>query len=204
MPLAFRASFAHFLRTRHFARQFRRFVLADVSAAHPGAHSLPPDLSAGMLAASDAGAAELLTQLGSQPGGLTQAQADAVRERTGPNEIQQEKPLPWWHHLWHCYSNPFNLLLTVLAGVSWSTDDMRGAIVIGTMVVFSTLLRFWQEARSNRAADALKALVSNTATVMRPGACAPTALLRCCSRATASRFSRPPCTLGTHCPSARL
>ena len=168
MPLAFRASFAHFLRTRHFARHFRRFVLADVSAAHPGAHSLPPDLSAGMLAASDAGAAELLTQLGSQPGGLTQAQADAVRERTGPNEIQQEKPLPWWHHLWHCYSNPFNLLLTVLAGVSWSTDDMRGAIVIGTMVVFSTLLRFWQEARSNRAADALKALVSNTATVMRP------------------------------------
>ncbi|MGO4611063.1 hypothetical protein AB4142_32510, partial [Variovorax sp. 2RAF20] len=29
------------------------------------------------------------------------------------------------------------------------------------------LLRFWQEAKSNKAADALKAMVSNTATVMR-------------------------------------
>jgi Mg2+-importing ATPase len=35
------------------------------------------------------------------------------------------------------------------------------------MVVLSTLLRFWQEARANKAADALKAMVSNTATVIR-------------------------------------
>ena len=35
------------------------------------------------------------------------------------------------------------------------------------MVVLSTLLRFWQEAKSNKAADALKAMVSNTATVLR-------------------------------------
>ena len=35
------------------------------------------------------------------------------------------------------------------------------------MVALSTLLRFWQEAKSNRAADKLKAMVSNTATVMR-------------------------------------
>ena len=35
------------------------------------------------------------------------------------------------------------------------------------MVVLSTMIRFWQEAKSNRAADKLKAMVSNTATVMR-------------------------------------
>jgi len=35
--------------------------------------------------------------------------------RSGPNEVAHEKPLPWWLHLWHCYKNPFNLLLTVLA-----------------------------------------------------------------------------------------
>lgn len=40
-------------------------------------------------------------------------------------------------------------------------------MVISTMVVLSTLLRFWQEAKSNKAADALKEMVSNTATVMR-------------------------------------
>src|SRR3546814_12793968 len=35
------------------------------------------------------------------------------------------------------------------------------------MVVLSTFLRFWQETKSNKAADALKAMVSNTATVIR-------------------------------------
>jgi len=44
---------------------------------------------------------------------------------------------------------------------------MKAAIVISSMVVLSTLLRFWQEAKSNRAADKLKEMVSNTATVLR-------------------------------------
>ena len=35
------------------------------------------------------------------------------------------------------------------------------------MVILSTLLRYWQEAKSNQAADALKAMVSNTVTVLR-------------------------------------
>ncbi len=35
------------------------------------------------------------------------------------------------------------------------------------MVAISTLLNFIQEARSTKAADALKAMVSNTATVLR-------------------------------------
>lgn len=63
--------------------------------------------------------------------------------------------------------NPFNLLLTLLAFISWLTEDMKAAIVIFSMVVLSTLLRFWQETKSNQAADALKAMVSNTATVLR-------------------------------------
>jgi len=35
------------------------------------------------------------------------------------------------------------------------------------MVVLSVMIRFWQERKSNRAADKLKAMVSNTATVIR-------------------------------------
>ena len=70
---------------------------------------------------------------------------------------------------------PFNLLLTALASLSWVTDvwmaepddqSWRGVIIIGSMVVISTLLRFAQE-RRNRAAEALKAMVQNTATVQR-------------------------------------
>jgi hypothetical protein len=39
--------------------------------------------------------------------------------------------------------------------------------VIALMVAISTFLNFIQEARSTKAADALKAMVSNTATVLR-------------------------------------
>jgi Mg2+-importing ATPase len=70
-------------------------------------------------------------------------------------------------HLWTCYRNPFNLLLTVLGIVSYSTEDLFAAGVIALMVGISTLLNFIQEARSTKAADALKAMVSNTATVLR-------------------------------------
>lgn len=73
-----------------------------------------------------------------------------MRERVGPNEVEHEKPLPWWLHLWHCYKNPFNLLLTVLAIVSYLTEDMKATTVIANMVALSTLLRFWQEAKSTR------------------------------------------------------
>jgi Mg2+-importing ATPase len=70
-------------------------------------------------------------------------------------------------HLWHCYRNPFNLLLTVLATISYLTEDVRATIVIGAMVLLSTLIRFFQETRSNKAADRLKEMVSTTATVLR-------------------------------------
>jgi Mg2+-importing ATPase len=36
--------------------------------------------------------------------------------------------LRWWKHLWHRYKNPLSLLLTVLATISYFTDDAKGAI----------------------------------------------------------------------------
>jgi len=55
----------------------------------------------------------------------------------------------------------------VLALISYLTEDHEATVVILAMVVLSTLLRFVQEGRSNRAAERLKSLVSNTATVLR-------------------------------------
>jgi len=72
-------------------------------------------------------------------------------------------------HLWHCYQDPFNLLLTALALVSYLSADTKATVVIGVMVALSTLIRFVQEGRSRRAAESLKAMVGNTATVIRRG-----------------------------------
>ena len=111
--------------------------------------------------------AELLATLESHADGLSPHEAEERLAALGPNEVDHEKPLPWWRHLWQCYRNPFNLLLTVLAAVSWLTEDIKATVVIGAMVLLSTLIRFVQEGRSNRAAERLKALVGNTARVLR-------------------------------------
>ena len=155
--------FAGFLRTRHF----RRLTLLDTVAQAGVNREVPASLTRTVLSAATRDVHDVLEQLHSHGDGLSEAQAETIRARVGLNEVEHEKPLPWWRHLWHCYKNPFNLLLTLLAVISWLTEDIKATLVIGAMVVLSILLRFWQEAKSNRAADALKAMVSNTATVMR-------------------------------------
>ena len=165
---ALREFFAGFLRTRHITRHFRRLALLETLARPDASRELPAALGRALVSAARSESVELLTRLGSREVGLPEPQADLVRARVGPNQIEQEKPLSWQRHLWHCYSNPFNLLLTLLALVSLATADMQAATVIGAMVLISTLLRFWQEGKSNRAAEALKSLVSNTTTVLRP------------------------------------
>jgi P-type Mg2+ transporter len=158
--------FAGFVRTRAITRHFRRLALLDSITASVG-REMPASLAKSLVAASCGEADAILKTLDSHADGLTESQADAIRGRIGPNEIDHEKPLPWWWHLWHCYKNPFNLLLTFLAVVSYVTEDMKATGVIASMIVLSTLIRFWQEAKSNKAADKLKEMVSNTATVVR-------------------------------------
>jgi Mg2+-importing ATPase len=159
--------FASFVRTRHVARHFRRLALLDTLTQTGVSREVPASLTKTLVAAANNDTEALLKQLDSHSDGLSETQAETIREGVGLNEVEHEKPLPWWLHLWHCYKNPFNLLLTLLAVISYLTEDMKATVVIGTMVVLSTLLRFWQEVKSNKAADALKAMVSNTATVVR-------------------------------------
>ena len=167
MKLTLKEFFAGFVRTRHFGRHFRRLALLDSLTNTTVSREVPPTLAQTLVVAANTDSAELIDHLGTHTDGLSEAEAHALRQQHGLNEVEHEQPLSRWVHLWHCYKNPFNLLLTLLAAVSLATDDVQAAVVIGTMVVLSTVLRFWQEAKSNKAADALKAMVSNTATVMR-------------------------------------
>ncbi|WP_374587406.1 magnesium-translocating P-type ATPase [Ideonella dechloratans] len=168
-PARPRGGFARFLHRQHGSHRFRRLAwwghavggaahrhaAAQVGGALRGATRLSPEAA--------------LAHWHSSAEGLTEAQAQRVRRRAGPNQVGTEKPLPWPLHLWQAYRSPFSLLLTALAGVSWLTQDLRSATVILAMVALATGMRFVQERRSNRAADALKALVSSQASVLRPG-----------------------------------
>ena len=134
----------------------------------PASAGTSPDITKALQAASRTDAGQMLLGLHSSPQGLDESQVQALRKQFGNNEVRHDQPPHWWAHLWQCYRNPFNLLLTALALISWITEDMKAALVIGSMVGLSTVLRFLQESRSSKAAERLKAMVSNTATVLRP------------------------------------
>ena len=112
---------------------------------------------------------ELLAALDTTPAGLDAEQIAARLHRDGANEVSHEKPPHWSRQLLHACRNPFIIVLLVLAGVQLATDrtDLTGPLIIGVMVAISVLLSFSQEYRSTRAAETLKAMVRNTATVSR-------------------------------------
>ena len=150
---------------KYFTRNFRRRLIME--RYHDIPDSIPQTLSKLLSEAALKTPEAVLTQLNSHVDGLDVLEVNRIRERTGYNELDHDKPSPWILHLWYCFSNPFSLLLTVLALISYYTGDMKATIVISLMVVLSTLLRFVQETRSNNAAEQLKSMVSNKASVLR-------------------------------------
>jgi P-type Mg2+ transporter len=126
-------------------------------------------VSDALRAAAIAEAAEVLRQLGGSPAGLTDDEAAERLSRHGPNEVAHEKQHGWLRRFYLAARNPLVILLTVLAILSFATDDFTGGAVMLLMVLLGLMLRFVQETRADAAAAKLKALISVTATVVRDG-----------------------------------
>lgn len=111
---------------------------------------------------------EVLQSVDASRNGLTHAEAALRLERHGSNVIAQERAPRWYVQLAKAYANPFIAVLVFLAAVMyWQDPADPGVIILSVMVGISGLLRFWQEYRSGRAADALKQLVTTTCAVQR-------------------------------------
>ncbi len=122
--------------------------------------------------------AEFHAMLESEESGLSKANVEEKKRKFGLNEIQHQKAAAWYVQLFQAFLNPFIAVLIILAIVSFITDvviagpgqhDYKTVTVVMVMVILSSLLRFWQEFSSNRAAEALKSMVTTTATVLRKG-----------------------------------
>jgi Mg2+-importing ATPase len=111
----------------------------------------------------------ILRELESRPDGLSQAEADSRLKQYGLNEIAREKRQSALMRLLSNVKNPLVLLLTALGVLSFLTGDLRATAVIFVMVFLGVVLRFFQEMRADNAAEKLKAMVSNTATLVRDG-----------------------------------
>ncbi len=113
--------------------------------------------------------AETLAALQTTPQGLSAAQATRIRQRVGLNRVAQEVQAGLLRQFFERVFNPLNLLMLTLAAVSVSTGNGQSALIILLIMGISVGLSWLQEARSGKAAAALRAMVHTTATVFRPG-----------------------------------
>jgi len=125
--------------------------------------------SAELLEKARADTDTVLKELESQLSGLSGTEADSRLKQVGTNEIAREKHKSALMRLLSNVKNPLVLLLSALGVLSYLTGDLRATVVIFVMVVLGVALRFFQEMRADNAAEKLKAMVSNTATLVRDG-----------------------------------
>ncbi|MCX8749685.1 magnesium-translocating P-type ATPase [Snodgrassella sp. B3088] len=119
-----------------------------------------------------------LSNLQTSLSGLTEHDVKERLANFGRNDVVHDKAPSAYLQLLLAFKNPFIFVLLALAGVSFFTDyliplrhgeetSLSGLFIIVVMVLLSGLLSFWQEYRSNKAAQALKSMISTTATVLR-------------------------------------
>ena len=122
--------------------------------------------------------AELLTQVGSSPRGLSPEQVEANRETYGENVITKANQATLWQKIYESIINPFTVILLIIALVSLVTNvilaepgeqDPTTPIIIIILVIVSGAIRFFQELKSDQAASNLSSLIVNTATIIRDG-----------------------------------
>lgn len=119
---------------------------------------------------------EFLTQYHISLEGLDSQKALDLQHQYGPNEIRQAKPKKWYHYFFSSLFSPFNMILLGISFVLIYTDIIlpeipspANIIVITVLILVSTLLEFFEEYRSNKAAEKLKEMVATTTTVIRDG-----------------------------------
>ncbi|MDE3143767.1 MAG: magnesium-translocating P-type ATPase [Bacteroidota bacterium] len=108
--------------------------------------------------------------------GLSAEEVEKRLETFGTNEVIHEKAPAWYIQFIQAFITPFNAVLILIAATSFVIDvvledpanrDYKTVIVVGVMILLSSVIRFWQEFRSNVAAEKLKSMVKTTATVLR-------------------------------------
>ena len=113
---------------------------------------------------------DALAVVGSRPDGLSAAEAQARRERFGPNRIAPMRPEPARVLLWRQLSRPLILVLIAAGVVALALGELTDGAVVLAVVVANSAIGFVQEWRAGRAIQALAGLVPEQAVVVRDGA----------------------------------
>lgn len=110
------------------------------------------------------------------PQGLDSEETTKRQSIYWKNEIEHEKKIRPLTMFIMAFINPFIGVLTVLIIISYFLDvylaspeekDFTSIAIIATMVILSTILRFWQEYKASVSSESLQKMVTNTCTVIR-------------------------------------
>ena len=139
-------------------------------AAHPREPKAGIRVASVVVEAATLEVAAVYERQRSRPEGLGSAEAAARLAEHGPNVLARDRRAGLGKLLGHAVINPLVILLAVLATVSFATHDPRAGTVMVLMIALSVGLKLIQEAKADRAAAKLKAMISVAATVLRDGA----------------------------------
>ena len=119
---------------------------------------------------------DFLKEFSIDTNGLSTSEAEENITKYGYNQIKQAKPKKWYNYFLASLFSPFNGILIGITLILIYTDvilltppSFANIIVILILIITSTLLEFFEEFRSNKAAEKLKELVAATSTVIRDG-----------------------------------
>ncbi len=101
--------------------------------------------------------------------GLTTEYAEDLQDEYGFNEVCSSDDDEWYTALLESIFNPFNIVLMVLAIISFFTGDAMASFTIVFLVFMSSLIKFVQESKSNRASEKLRSMIKTTVTTLRDG-----------------------------------
>lgn len=126
--------------------------------------------------ASELSMSSVFSYFQTAPQGLSNEEVEKRQSLYGRNEVEHEKKMHPLTMLIKAFINPFIGVLTALIIISYIIDvyiaapeekDFTSIIIIASMVILSTILRFWQEYKASVSSEALQKMVTNTCTAKR-------------------------------------
>jgi P-type Ca2+ transporter type 2C len=114
--------------------------------------------------------ADALQQIGTKPdAGLSSAQAQELRAKFGPNELQEKAGRSRLAILWEQFSGILTILLVIAALISLILGDWIEAVAILVIVILNALLGYTQETKAEQSMAALKQMAVPEVRVRRNG-----------------------------------
>ena len=119
---------------------------------------------------------ELLKKYNTSLEGISAAEVEDRIEKYGKNIIDLKNNNTIWHRLKEALINPFNIVLMIVAIITFVTDviiatqkDYATFILITSTVFISAIISFNEQTKSDNAARKLKKMITNKVDVIRDG-----------------------------------